>query len=204
MEENSSFPFDQFKLSANFQIPFDLFVSKKYKGLGIRGFVRFTDSAKNLVYTAQKSLYKSATRDQDSSVKLLLDSSGNTLFSICRASKRSWRGFKGNGEEKEVIFTVDKTVDEFSRTEFRVILVGESNEDAKTEFLMKGSPFKRACTIYKGDSIVAQTSLMYKLGIVSVFIPRNRFRVTIFPGFADHSLVACLIAIYFDGRKLWI
>lgn len=70
--------------------------------------------------------------------------------------KRSWRGFKGNGEEREVMFTVDKTVDEFSRTEFRVILAGENNEDAKTEFLMKGSPFKRACTIYKGDSIVAQ------------------------------------------------
>ncbi|XP_057768566.1 uncharacterized protein LOC130988675 isoform X2 [Salvia miltiorrhiza] len=25
-----------------------------------------------------------------------------------------------------------------------------------------------------------------------------------FPGFADRSLVACLIAVYFDGRKIWI
>lgn len=86
MEESSSFPFDQFKLSANFQIPLDLFVSKKYKGLGIRGFVRFSDSAKNPVYTVQKSLYKSAARDHDSSVKLLFDSSGNTLFTISRVS----------------------------------------------------------------------------------------------------------------------
>ncbi|KAH6765722.1 hypothetical protein C2S52_016705 [Perilla frutescens var. hirtella] len=202
MEDNSTVPFDQFKLSSNSQIPFDLFVSKKYKGIGIRGFVRFTDSARNLVYTVQKSSYKSATRDQDC-VKQLLDSSGNALFSITRVNKRSWHGFKGN-EEKKVIFTADKTVDEFSRTEFTVILVDENNEDAKTELRMKGSPYKRSCTIYKGDSIVAQTSLMYKLGIGTIFIPRNRFRVTIFPGFADHSLVACLIAIYFDGRKLWI
>lgn len=49
-----------------------------------------------------------------------------------------------------------------------------------------------------------QTSLMYKLGMGKVFVPRNRFRLTIFPGFADRSLVACLIAVYFDGRKLWI
>ncbi|KAH6785279.1 hypothetical protein C2S51_037734 [Perilla frutescens var. frutescens] len=81
MEDNSTIPFDQFKLSTNSQIPFDLFVSKKYKGIGIRGFVRFTDFARNLVYTVQKSSYKSATHDQDY-VKQLLDSSGNTLFSI--------------------------------------------------------------------------------------------------------------------------
>ncbi|KAH6782677.1 RNA-directed DNA methylation 4 [Perilla frutescens var. frutescens] len=155
MEDNSTIPFDQFKLSSNSQIPFDLFVSKKYKGIGIRGFVRFTDSARNLVYTVQKSSYKSATRDQDC-VKQLLDSSGNTLFLITRINKRSWHGFKGNGEEKKVIFTADKTVDEFSRTEFTVILVDENNEDAKTELRMKGSPYKRSCTIYKCDSIVAQ------------------------------------------------
>ncbi|XP_057772526.1 protein LURP-one-related 7 [Salvia miltiorrhiza] len=203
MGENSSIPFEQFKLSADSEIPFDLFVSKKYKGLGVRGFVRFADSTGNSVYTVQKSSYKSAARDQDC-VKQLLDSSGNILFSIARVDKGSWRGYKGNGEDKEVIFTVEKRVDVSRRAEFGVLLVNNSNEDSKTELLMKGNPFKRSCTIYKGDSIVAQTSLMYKLGMGKVFVPRNRFRVTIFPGFADRSLVACLIAVYFDGRKLWI
>ncbi|KAL8525822.1 hypothetical protein ACS0TY_015168 [Phlomoides rotata] len=118
--------------------------------------------------------------------------------------KRSWQGFKGNNEEKNLIFTVDKTVDEFSRTEFKILLVGKNNEDSKTELMMAGNPFKRACTIYKGDSIVAQSNLMYKLGMGKVFVPRSRFRVTIFPGFSDNSLVASLIAVYFDGRKLWM
>lgn len=73
--------------------------------------------------------------------------------------KRSWQGFRGNDKEKDLIFTVDKVVDEFSRTEFKILLVGQNNEDSKTELLMKGSPFKRACTIYKGDTIVAQVLL---------------------------------------------
>ncbi|KAI3461699.1 hypothetical protein Pfo_018362 [Paulownia fortunei] len=203
MEENSPIPLDEFQYQANFQIPFDLFVSKKYKGLGVRGFLRFTDSAGNLVYTVQKLSHKSAAHDPHC-VKLLLDSSGSTLFSINRVSKGLWQGFRGNDEEKNLMFIVDKTLDEFTRTEFKILLVGENNEDSKTELQMTGCPFKRACTIYKGNSIVAETSLMYKLGIGKIFVPRSRFRVTIFPGFADHSLVASLIVIYFDRRKLWI
>ncbi|KAG8372527.1 hypothetical protein BUALT_Bualt12G0075400 [Buddleja alternifolia] len=119
--------------------------------------------------------------------------------------KGSWRGFKGNDhEEKDFIFVVEKTRDELTRTEFKILLVQGNNEESKTELRMKGCPFRRACTIYKGDSVVAETSLMYKLGIGKAFVPRSRFRVTIFPGFSDHGLIASLIVIYFDGRKLWI
>ncbi|XP_011080761.1 protein LURP-one-related 7 isoform X2 [Sesamum indicum] len=202
MEESSSVPFDEFNCPANFQIPFDLFVSKKNKGLGSPGNLRFTDSAGNSVYTVRKLSHKSADNRPDYTKKLLLDSSGDTLFTINR--KGSWQGFRGNDEEKNLIFIVDKTLDELTRTEFKILLLGENNRDSKTELQMKGCPFKRACTIYKDDSIVAETSLMYKLGIGKIFVPRNRFRVTIFPGFNDHCLVASLIVIYFDGRRLWI
>ncbi|GMP48975.1 hypothetical protein CsSME_00016133 [Camellia sinensis var. sinensis] len=91
-----------------------------------------------------------------------------------------------------------------SGTEFEVSIVGENWEESKSDFKMKGSLFYRSCTIYKGNSIVAQTSLMYKLGIQGVFMWRNRFRLTIFPGFVDHALIVALIGIFFDGRKLWI
>ncbi|KAK4407739.1 protein LURP-one-related 7 [Sesamum angolense] len=291
MEESSTVPFDEFQCLANFQIPFDLFVSKKHKGLGSPGNLRFTDSAGNLVYMVRKLSHKSADNRPDCTKKLLLDSSGNTLFTINRGKnvwvggvgwgwfngfcvriqgpsrksrssmslqsshidslqyrkgswdkilgepstariksasgkyialmtariflalemggefnkmKGSWQGFRGNDEEKNLIFIVDKTLDELTRTEFKILLLGENNRDSKTELQMKGCPFKRACTIYKDDSIVAETSLMYKLGIGKIFVPRNRFRVTIFPGFDDHCLVASLIVIYFDGRRLWI
>ncbi|KAL3336212.1 hypothetical protein AABB24_032114 [Solanum stoloniferum] len=48
------------------------------------------------------------------------------------------------------------------------------------------------------------TSLMYTLGFRKHFIPRNRFRVTIFPGFAELSLVVALVVIFFDKRKFWL
>ncbi|PIN09236.1 hypothetical protein CDL12_18178 [Handroanthus impetiginosus] len=204
MAENFTNPFDELRSLPNFQIPLDLFVSKKSEGLGTRRFLRFTDSDGNLVYKVQK-LSQNLAGDDAHCVKLLLDSSGNTLFSIKRVSKGSWRGFRGNGnEEKDLVFIVDRKLDESTRTEFKIILVSQNNEDSKTELLMTGCPFKRACTIYKGDSIVAQSSLMHKLGTGEIFVPRNRFRVTIFPGFDDHSLVVALIVIYFNGRKLWI
>ncbi|KAL8027029.1 hypothetical protein ABFX02_14G068700 [Erythranthe guttata] len=193
-EENSTAQPYEFQTPPNSQIPIDLFVSKKYEGIGSRGFLRFTDSADNLVYTVKKSAH---------SVKLVVDSSGDTLFSIHRISKGSWQGFRVKDEEKDLIFTVDKTLDESSRTEFK-ILFAEKNDDSKTEFRMKGCPFNRSCTIYKVNSIVAESSLMHKLGFEKLFVTRNRFRVTIFPGFADHSLVASLVVIYFDGRRFWI
>lgn len=102
------------------------------------------------------------------------------------------------------MFRVEKKVDKLTRTEFDIFLIGEESEDSKTDFKMIGSPFKRSCTIYKGNSIVAETSLMYKLGIQKAFVPRSRFRVTIFPGHSDPALVVSLVAIFFDGRKLWI
>ncbi|GFP80554.1 protein lurp-one-related 7 [Phtheirospermum japonicum] len=203
MEENTSIRLDETQYPADYPIPFDLFVSKKYKRVGSKGFLRFTDPAGNLVYKVKKSSNKSAA-DDPHRIKLLLDSSANTLFSICRLSKGSWRGFRGIVEEQNLIFVVNKTIDEYKRTEFKILLSVEHNDDSKTELRMIGSPFKRSCTIYKDNSIVAETSLMYKLGMGKAFVPRSRFRVTIFPGSVDPSLVASLIVVYFDGRKLWI
>lgn len=88
MEENLAIPFEEFQYPANFEIPFDLFISKKYEGLGARGFLRFTDSAGNSVYTVKKSSHKPAAQDSPCT-KLVLDSSGNTLFSIHRLNV-SW------------------------------------------------------------------------------------------------------------------
>ncbi|CAA2970571.1 Hypothetical predicted protein [Olea europaea subsp. europaea] len=202
MEENS-IASDQNQFQANFQIPFDYFVSKKHKAIESGCVLGFTDSFGNFVYGVQHLSHKS--KDHPHCIKLFLDASGDTLFSIHRVNKGSWQCFRGKeSRDEELIFKVERTVDEFTRTEFEISLTGENNEVSKTELKMKGSPFKRSCTIYKGDSIVAETSLMHKLGIKKMFVPRSRFRVTIFPGCTDHSLALALIVIYFDGRKLWI
>ncbi|XP_076928279.1 protein LURP-one-related 7-like [Bidens hawaiensis] len=117
--------------------------------------------------------------------------------------KGSSEGF--SSEVNDPIFRVERTTNTLTRVEFQVFLKnGDNNNNKNSDFKMRGSPFFRSCTIYKGDSIVAQTSLMYKLGIQNVLVPRNRFRLTIFPGYADHAFIVALTVVFFYGRKLWI
>ncbi|KAD3067525.1 hypothetical protein R6Q59_018422 [Mikania micrantha] len=169
-------------------VPIDLFLSKKKKSL-----INFTDSSSKLVFSVHPppppTLFK----------RLLSDSSGNSLIYISHNQKATWEGF--SNEENEPMFRVERTTNTLTRVEFEVFLKGENKSP---EFKMRGSPFYRSCTIYKGDSIVAQTSLMYKLGIQKVLVPRNRFRLTIFPGYADHAFIAALTVIFFYGRNFWI
>lgn len=71
--------------------------------------------------------------------------------------KGSWQCFKGNSsEENNLICRVDRTLKSFSRTEFEIFPGGEIGEESKSDFKMKGSPFYRSCTIYRGDTILAQ------------------------------------------------
>ncbi|GAA0185562.1 hypothetical protein LIER_32850 [Lithospermum erythrorhizon] len=186
---------DEAIYQAHFQIPYDVFVTKKHHLFPNRGYLMFTDSFGNLVYRVEPQQTN----------KLLLDASGNCLISLHHLQRGSWKGFQRSDSSNELFFRVERTVNELTRTEFEIFLVGgEHGKDSKTNFKMKGSPFKRSCTIYKDNSIVAETSLMYKLGMKKIFVPRTRFRVTLFPVFADHPLVVALLIIFFNGRKFWV
>ncbi|KAL7173065.1 hypothetical protein ACSBR2_032521 [Camellia fascicularis] len=186
------------EFQANLQMAIDLFVSKKRHGVTRGGGLRFKDSSGNLVFRVERQSHKSALK------RVLFDASGNPLIYIHRNQNGSWQGFKRDNSEEVMIFRVERTLNALFRTELDVFPVGENGEESKSDFKMKGSPFHRSCTIYSGNSIMAQTSLMYKLGIQKVLVPRHRFRLTIFPGFVDHAFVVALIVIFFDGRKLWI
>ncbi|GAV58651.1 Tub_2 domain-containing protein [Cephalotus follicularis] len=185
---------------ANVPIPVDLFVSKNHSGIP-RGDIRFGDSSDHIVYRVHRESSKSSPLKQ----KVVFDSTGNPLFSIYRRHGGDWQGFKGDGrEEKDLIFRVQRTLKTFNRIELEVFFVGgqDFGDNSKPDLIkVKGCPFQRSCTIYKGDSIVAQTSLMYKLN--QIYARRSRFRVTIFPGSIDHALVVAFVVIFFDGRKYW-
>uniref|UniRef100_A0A6N2L062 Protein LURP-one-related 7 n=1 Tax=Salix viminalis TaxID=40686 RepID=A0A6N2L062_SALVM len=160
-------------------IPVDLFVSKKHPGLN--GDLGFADSQGNIVFKVNfDKLSKSSSK------RVLLDASGNPLITVFRDGKGSWQGFKG----------VNRTVKKLTRTELEVFLVGEISRESTPDFKMKGFAFQRSCTIYRSDSIVAQTSLMYKLH--QIYAGRSKFRLTIFPGSVDHSLIASLIISYME------
>lgn len=59
-----------------------------------------------------------------------------------------------NGVE-ELIFRSETIQDTFNK-ELDVFLVHDNCEQLSPDLKIKGRPFNRACTIYKGNSIVAQ------------------------------------------------
>ncbi|KAK6927169.1 LURP-one-related [Dillenia turbinata] len=181
----------------NSQIPIDLFVSKKHRGLTRSGFLKFTDANGNLIFTIDSH---SSLSDSPHRTKLLLDASGKPLISICHHQNGTWQAFRGDkNADKDLIFWVKRVSSSLTRIELEVHLVGDGGQDATSKLKVKGCPFQRACTIYKGDSIVAQTSLMYKLG--KVYVGRCKFRLTVFPGFEDHAFLAALVVIFLAKKK---
>ncbi|KAG6738136.1 hypothetical protein POTOM_059696 [Populus tomentosa] len=152
-------------------IPVDLFVSKKHPGLN--GDLGFADSLGNIVFKV--NFDKSS---KSSFKRVLLDASGNPLITVFPDGKGSWQGFKGgDNREKDLIFRVKRTVKKLTRTELEVFLVEEISRESTPDF---------------------KTSLMYKLH--QIYARRSKFRLTIFPGSVDHSLIASLIVIFLYGQ----
>ncbi|XVE58948.1 hypothetical protein DITRI_Ditri05aG0004000 [Diplodiscus trichospermus] len=183
---------------AKLPIPIDLFVSRKHPGLP-RGVLGFADSSGNIVFRVNRQSSKSSSKDK----MVLLNSAGNPLISIYRHHDGSWQGFKGNDGEKDLIFKVQRISNKFTKTELEVFLVTENQGDLTCDFKVKGCHFQRSCTIYKGDSIVAQTSLMHKLR--QIYVRRSKFRLTMFPGSVDPALIVAFVAIFLvNGPKKFL
>ncbi|KAI3428875.1 uncharacterized protein J3R85_008878 [Psidium guajava] len=186
---------------ASMRIPIDLFGSKKQKNLP-RGELGFVDSSGNPVFrvirqSKSSSLSSSPPRHD---TKSLLDAAGDPVFSIVRGRNGLWQIFKvDHGEEKELICNVQRTQKSLTRTELEVLVLGESCGVLGSSFKMKGFPFQKSCTIYQGDSIVAQTSLMYKLH--QIYVKRGKFRLTIYPGSVDHAFIVTLVVIFLSSGK---
>ncbi|XP_058110526.1 protein LURP-one-related 7 [Magnolia sinica] len=182
------------EIPANQQIPIDLTMTKRIPGV-TRGKLRVTDAHGNLVYQLDG---RSALSSPYKYKKILVDSFGNPQISIVQNKDGgAWQGFRGDScEKKDLIFRLERTVHSRTRTELEVLLVGQNWGDTPAMFKAQGSPFHRSCTVYKGDSIVAQTSAMYKLG--KSIVGRHKFRVTIYPG-NDHALVVAVLVIFFGG-----
>ncbi|MCL7025133.1 hypothetical protein MKW94_009306 [Papaver nudicaule] len=170
-------------------IPVDLFVSKKRLSLNLK----FNDACGNLVFRVDDQQPTNHDR-------VLLDANNNPLIFIDRNTHGGWEGFGSGGE---LIFKVEKKfVSKLWKGEIELDVYQVSNggaasaKDAGDVIKVKGSPFHRSCTIYRGNSIMAQTSLLYKLGKLTT--GRRKFRVTMFPGLVDQALIVSLIVIFFD------
>ncbi|CAN6707191.1 unnamed protein product [Malus baccata var. baccata] len=84
-----------------------------------------------------------------------LDSSGNTVYKVTHQSPKI--SSHKHVKEKDLKFRVKRTKNKLTRTELEMFLVGENSADPACDFKVKGFPFQKSCTIYKGNEIVAQT-----------------------------------------------
>ncbi|KAK7385600.1 hypothetical protein VNO78_31326 [Psophocarpus tetragonolobus] len=185
--------------SGNWEIPIDLFGSKKRDGVS-RGVLAFKDESGNTVFRVNRHPLNPNSSPLPKDKKLLLDASGNTLYSIFRYHNGSWKCYKGDTDGNTgLMFRVQRTLKTLTRVELEVIFEGERFNDEGCNLKVRGSPFRRSCCIYKDADLVAQSSLMYKLH--QIYVSRGKFRLTIFPGTIDHALIVALFVIFLSGRK---
>ncbi|KAL2317405.1 hypothetical protein Fmac_031281 [Flemingia macrophylla] len=185
--------------SGNWEIPIDLFGSKKHVGVP-HGDLAFVDESGDIVFRVNRLQPNPNLLPLPKDKKLLLDASGSPLFSIYRYHNGSWKCYKGdNSGNDELVFTVKRTVKTLTRVELEVHFHGERSNDEGCDLKVKGSPFRRSCSIYKDADLVAQSSLMYKLH--QIHASRSKFRLTIFPGTFDRALIVALFVIFLSGRK---
>ncbi|KAE8729074.1 putative HXXXD-type acyl-transferase family protein [Hibiscus syriacus] len=101
------------------------------------------------------------------------DSSGNIVYKVNRQCPIS-----SSYGKKDLIFKVQRIVTKLTRTELEVFLVAENQGELTCDFKVISSHFQRSCTIYKGDSIVAQIrnlSHMWDIGfLLMVFCRATR------------------------------
>ncbi|KAG8067696.1 hypothetical protein GUJ93_ZPchr0005g15606 [Zizania palustris] len=128
----------------------------------------------------------------------LLDAAGGVLFTV-RSSVETgeWQAFRGNSlEHKDIIYMAKMISVSSNQKEVHVFMQPRSNfEDMKPSYRLVGNTSRRACTVISGDSIVSQSSLLYKLKKVAY--SRRKFRVTVYPG-NDHILVMAMIMTFLE------
>ncbi|KAF6174069.1 hypothetical protein GIB67_020251 [Kingdonia uniflora] len=175
------------------EIPVDLIITKKCLNGNKHRDLTFSDASDNLIFRVDGQSLKSIASRNNSGI-VLLDAGDHPLITICSNNYGGWQGFKGDSakEEENIIFRVEKTIESTWKRELEVNM-GESKSCLK----IRGSPFQRNCTVYENNSIVAQTSKLYKLG--KIIVGRRKFRLTIFPGRIEHLLIIALNVIFFYG-----
>ncbi|CAM8950127.1 unnamed protein product [Rhodiola kirilowii] len=185
------------------QIPVDLFISKKHPGLAA-GTIGVADATGNILYTVEPQSHKTNIFSHHTRHFILLDADRHPVMTLSRKDRGCWQGYKSttDGARKDLIFqTKTKSLRDGVKTQLQVFIVGPNGElDSTTpHWKLKGNPSQRSCTISDHNSILAQTSLMYKLH--QICVGRKKFRLTIYPAEdADRSLIVSLVVIFVYGK----
>ncbi|KAL5229676.1 hypothetical protein ABZP36_028452 [Zizania latifolia] len=171
-------------------VPVDFTVVKKRLGGG--GGMEARDASGSLAFRF------AAAAAAAGGGRSLLNAAGGVLVTVRSSEVRGeWQAFRGNSlEYKDIIYMAKVISVSSNQKEVHVFMQPRSNfEDIKLSYRLIGNTSQRACTIIRGDSIVSQTSLLYKLK--KVFYSRRKFRVTIYPG-NDSTLVMAMVMTFLE------
>uniref|UniRef100_A0A453BU03 Uncharacterized protein n=1 Tax=Aegilops tauschii subsp. strangulata TaxID=200361 RepID=A0A453BU03_AEGTS len=80
----------------------------------------------------------------------------------------AWQAFRGiSWEQTDIIFSTKVICASSDRKEVHVFVPPRStSEEQKPSYILVGNPSRRACTIIRGNSIVAQVLWKYWMGVI--------------------------------------
>ncbi|KAJ3676467.1 hypothetical protein LUZ60_003879 [Juncus effusus] len=185
---SSSYPV----LPAPWEIPVDYKITKSPFPLS-SGDLTVYDAAGRIAFRAIPGGASSTRR-----FMTLFDASAVPLFTVVH-EKGDWKAFRGSiseCKEKQEIFTTHNLSNSKFKTKIDVYLSERKFDDPKPSFRLTGNPFRRACTITKQDTLVAQTNLLYKLK--KIVYSRRKFRLTVYPR-NDPVLVLAMLVTFFGN-----
>ncbi|KAL1307944.1 hypothetical protein HN51_049860 [Arachis hypogaea] len=171
--------------------PTEMIVKKKYNGLLLKQRYKVKDvNGKLLLQVDGPSLSihkKRVMRDAQGSPILIMQEKVKMV-----SLRHRWRVHRGkSSDDKDVIFGVRRSHPMDMKPRLDVFMPGNTDEDV-SNFQVVGSHTQKSCTIYKGDTIIAQVSDVFPSRNFSKW--KESYKVKINEG-VDYAFVVALLVI---------
>ncbi|KAK6279603.1 hypothetical protein POUND7_019870 [Theobroma cacao] len=168
--------------------PVELKIQQKIFTLAENNF-DVTDVNGSLIFKVKGKLF--SIRDR----RILLDAVGNPLVSLKQkilTVHRRWQVFRGESNSSDdLLFSVKKSSFLQLKTTLDVFLASNTSESVP-DFRIKGGWHESGCTIYAGETIIAQ--MHRKHSFQTVVFDTDNFGVTACPN-VDYAFIVTLVVI---------
>ncbi|MED6161770.1 hypothetical protein PIB30_063877 [Stylosanthes scabra] len=168
-----------------------MIVKKKYNGLLLKQHYKVKDVNGNLLLQVDGSSLsihkKRVMRDAQGSPILIMQEKVKVL-----SLRHRWTIHRGkSSDDKDVIFGVKRSHPLDMKPRLDVFMPGNTDEDV-SNFQVVGSHTEKSCTIYKGETIIAQVSDVFPRRNFSKW--KESYRVKINAG-VDYAFIVALLVI---------
>ncbi|XP_022761320.1 protein LURP-one-related 15-like [Durio zibethinus] len=168
--------------------PVELKIQQKVFTLAENNF-NITDVNGNPIFKVKGKLF--SLRDR----RVLLDAAGNPLVSLKQkilTVHRRWQVFKGESNSSDdLLFSVKKSSMLQFKTTLDVFLASNTSE-SQPDFRIKGGWHESSCTIYAGDTIIAE--MHRKHNVKTMVFDTDTYGVTAYPN-VDYAFIVALVVV---------